>query len=118
MTYPEDANGTARAHGSRHKGIVKKNSFSSSRGAPLIPVVPQKSDAKGNNWITFVHLGRQYYSIVLWATSPQVHKKWVECVIKQQQVMRERSNIFNTVTLSESFFVGPNKVNCAAPYSK
>ena len=32
--------------------------------------------------------------------------------------MRERSLIFDTVTLSEGFFSGPNKVNCAAPYSK
>ena len=26
--------------------------------------------------------------------------------------------IFDNVTLSEGFFVGHNKVNCAAPYSK
>lgn len=31
--------------------------------------------------------------------------------------MRDRSLIFDTVTLSEGFFSGPNKVNCAAPYS-
>jgi hypothetical protein len=26
--------------------------------------------------------------------------------------------IFDTVTLSEGFFAGPNKVNCAAPFSQ
>jgi len=26
--------------------------------------------------------------------------------------------VFDTVTLSEGFFSGPNKVNCAAPYSE
>ena len=46
------------------------------------------------------------------------HKKWLEAIYKQQQTMRDRSMIFDTVTLSEGFFVGHNKVNCAAPYSK
>ena len=32
--------------------------------------------------------------------------------------MKERSQIFETMTLSEGFFIGPNKVNCAAPYSE
>jgi hypothetical protein len=32
--------------------------------------------------------------------------------------MRERSTVFNTEILSEGFFVGPNKVNCAAPFSE
>jgi hypothetical protein len=45
-------------------------------------------------------------------------RKWVENITKQQEAMRERSLIFDTVTLSESFFVGANKVNCAAPFSK
>jgi len=31
--------------------------------------------------------------------------------------MRERSIIFDAINLSEGFFSGPNKVNCAAPYS-
>jgi hypothetical protein len=34
-----------------------------------------------------------------------------------RDTMRDRSTIFDTVTLSEGFFVGHNKVNCAAPYS-
>ena len=31
--------------------------------------------------------------------------------------MRDRSYIFETVPLSEGFFIGVNKVNCAAPMS-
>jgi len=46
------------------------------------------------------------------------HKKWLEVIYKQQQIMRERSIIFDTFNLSEGFFSGPNKVNCAAPYSE
>jgi hypothetical protein len=30
--------------------------------------------------------------------------------------MRLRSLVFDTVTLSEGFFMGPNRVNCTAPF--
>ena len=55
---------------------------------------------------------------MLWAGTPMSHKKWLEAIYKQQQTMRDRSLIFDVVTLSEGFFVGHNKVNCAAPYGK
>jgi RHO1 GDP-GTP exchange protein 1/2 len=63
-----------------------------------------------------MYLGRKYYSLMLWASSALSHRKWLETIVKQQQVMRERSMIFDTATLSEGFFAGPNKVNCAAPF--
>jgi len=44
-------------------------------------------------------------------------KKWVESIQKQQVVMRERSIYFDEVVLSDGFFAGQNKVNCAAPFS-
>ena len=34
-----------------------------------------------------------------------------------QNVMRERSMYFDEVVLSDGFFAGQNKVNCAAPFS-
>ena len=55
---------------------------------------------------------------MLWAGTPMSHKKWLEAIYKQQQTMRDRSMIFDVVTLCEGFFVGHNKVNCAAPYGK
>jgi len=98
---------------------VKKTSLNNNhRITPHIPTVTIKPDAKGQNWITFVHLGRKYYNLTLWASSPLSQRKWLENIIKQQQVMKERSMIFDTVTLSDGFFTGPNKVNCAAPYSE
>lgn len=42
----------------------------------------------------------------------------MESVQKQQELMRERSTMFDSMTLSEGFFSGPNKVNCAAPFSE
>ncbi|KAJ3865844.1 CNH domain-containing protein [Lentinula novae-zelandiae] len=100
--------------------LVKKNSFSrDSRSSPnfTVPPVHVKTDAKGQFWINFVHLGRKYYNLVLWANSNLNQKKWLENIYKQQQAIKERSNIFETVSLSEGFFNNPNKVNCAAPFS-
>lgn len=77
-----------------------------------------RNEAKGQYWINFQHLGRKAYSLVLWANSALSQRKWVESIQRQQAVMRERSLIFDTMTLSEGFFSGPNKVNCAAPFSE
>ncbi|EKM81681.1 hypothetical protein AGABI1DRAFT_36135 [Agaricus bisporus var. burnettii JB137-S8] len=113
-----NSNGTVRTR--RQPGLVRKSSFgrehhrSSGGHGPII--VP--SEAKGQYWISFHHLGRKAYNLVLWATSVSSQKKWVEGIQKQQGKMRERSCIFECVTLSESFFAGPNKVNCAAPFSQ
>ena len=85
------------------------------KNSPHAPVVPVK-DAKGGFSVTFVHLGRKYYQITLWASTYVSQRKWVENIQKQQDAMRERSNVFETVTLSEGFFLGVNRVNCAAPF--
>lgn len=79
---------------------------------------PVKSEAKGQYWIQFQHLGRKAYTLTLWANSVMSQKKWVESIQKQQVVMRDRSMYFDEVVLSEGFFGGPNKVNCAAPFSE
>jgi hypothetical protein len=84
---------------------------------PSVVSTIKNSDHKAQHSITFIHLGRKYYNLMLWATSPLSQKKWLEVIWKQQQIMRERNVIFDTVGLSEGFFAGPNKVNCAAPYS-
>ncbi|GLB41840.1 putative protein with domain found in Dishevelled, Egl-10, and Pleckstrin [Lyophyllum shimeji] len=117
ISAPEDAAQNANRKGGRH-ALVKKNSFNRDRGSGTgVPAVVAKPDVKGQNWINFMHLGRKYYNLVLWAPSPVLHKKWLDLIVKQQQLMRERSMIFDTVTLSDGFFYGPNKVNCAAPFN-
>ena len=93
---------------------MKPDPFSrDNRGLPIPPVA-----VKTEHWINLVHLGREYYELTLWASSALSQKKWLEHIYKQQQIMRERSLVFVTATLSEGFFVGPNKVNCAAPFSE
>ncbi|KAI0773286.1 CNH domain-containing protein [Trametes elegans] len=99
---------TQKPQNNRQKQLIKN--------APHAPVIPMK-DTKGGFSITFVHLGRKYYQITLWASTYVSQRKWMEHIQKQQEVMRERSNVFETVTISEGFFIGVNKVNCAAPFN-
>jgi len=76
------------------------------------------SDSKNGYPITFYHLGRHQYHIVLWASTWVARKKWIENIQKQQERIREQTLIFEEHSLSEGFFTGINKVNCAAPFSE
>ncbi|OBZ74240.1 Rho1 guanine nucleotide exchange factor 1 [Grifola frondosa] len=98
----------------RQKQLLTKNA----PHAPVIPIKDKDKDTKGGFSITFVHLGRNFYQITLWASTYVSQRKWMEHIQKQQELMRQRSNVFETVTLSEGFFVGVNRVNCAAPFSQ
>ena len=93
--------------GQRPKQLVKNG--------PHTPAIAVK-DSKGGFSITFTHLGRKYYQMTLWASTYVSQRKWVENVQKQQDTIRQRSSIFEPVTLSEGFFIGINQVNCAAPF--
>lgn len=81
-------------------------------------IVPLKGNVKDGFAMTFVHLGRKYYQITLYANTLQNRRKWLETIHKQQEVMRLRSLVFDTVTVSEGFFTGPIRVNCAAPFGE
>ncbi|KAL0569562.1 RHO1 GDP-GTP exchange protein 2 [Marasmius crinis-equi] len=101
----------------QRQGLVKKTSFSrESRNSPVAPVVNVRPEAKGTFWINFIHLGRKHYTLTLWANSQMAMRKWTESIWKQQQALRDRSMLFDTVPLSEGFFTAHNKVNCAAPF--
>ncbi|KAG8900412.1 RHO1 GDP-GTP exchange protein 2 [Tulasnella sp. 408] len=100
--------------------IIRRNSFSrgdkdKDRENGFLPL-PLKSDSKNGYPITFMHLGGKGYVLTLWANSAVGRNKWLEEIAKQQEVIRERSMTFDTLSLSEGFFFGENKVNCAAPF--
>lgn len=97
---------------SKNPTRLKQTLTKNSPHAPIVPV----SNTKGGYSITFVHLGKRYYAITLWASTYVSQRKWVESILKQQDAMRERSLVFETQTLSENFFVGSVRVNCAAPF--
>lgn len=94
---------------------MKRNSFNKNL-PPAPPVLPIARSNKDGFPLTFVHLGRKYYQLTLWASTQTQRRKWTEVISKQQETMRERSLVFDTVTLSEGFFMGGNRVNCAAPF--
>ncbi|KAL0059410.1 RHO1 GDP-GTP exchange protein 2 [Marasmius tenuissimus] len=117
LNNPNGGNSTVRVR--QRQGLVKKSSFSrDSRHSPVVPVVNVRPEAKGTFWINFIHLGRKHYTLTLWANSQLGMRKWTESVWKQQQVLRDRSMLFDTVPLSEGFFTAHNKVNCAAPFQR
>ncbi|KZP01607.1 CNH-domain-containing protein [Calocera viscosa TUFC12733] len=95
--------------------LIKGRSNSLGRNSP-VPLTMPKGNALGYA-ITFVHLGRKGYNLTLYANTAIARKKWLENIYKRQEVLRDRSAIFDMVTLSESFFLGANKVNCACPFS-
>lgn len=68
--------------------------------------------------MTFIHLGRQGYQITLWSQSWAGRKKWLEKIEGRQQELREKSLVFETIPLSAGYFVGTNRVTCAAPFGK
>lgn len=56
--------------------------------------------------------------MTLWVPTYAGRKKWLENIEQQQQNLRDRSRIFETVSLTDRFFVGPNKLNCSVPYDR
>jgi len=104
----------------RVKPLMKRNSFSKDKDKerPVVNIPVIRQDSKNGFGITFMHLGRKGYVITLWASTFVGRKKWLEAIAKQQDILRRRSMTFDTITLSEGFFHGVNKVNCAAPFSE
>lgn len=109
----ENAQGNRPAN-RQPRTLTKRNSLN--RGVPYAPAIPVRIDGKGGLAITFVHLGRKFYQLTLWASTIVSHRKWVENITKQQELLKEKSTVFETVTVSEGFFTGVNKVTCAAPF--
>lgn len=100
--------------------LISKRNSTGSRAAGLHPLAPppsEKPDPKGGFPITFIHLGRKGYSLTLWASTFISRKKWMDNITKQQEVLRERSTIFEPHTISQGYFSTMNRVNCAAPLS-
>lgn len=114
ISAPEDPAANANKQAKQRQALVRRSSFNREHG----PSINLGRDVKGAHWINFMYLGRKSYNLILWAPTSGTHRNWLENISKQQQAMRERSLIFDTVTLSDGFFSGPNKVNCAAPFSE
>ncbi|KAN0061281.1 RHO1 GDP-GTP exchange protein 2 [Thecaphora frezii] len=106
---------TGKGNATRPKSVMSKTSTGTRlTGAP--GSAAPKQDAKTGYALTFTYLGKKGYSMTLWASTFVSRRKWFEHIEARQEILRQRSNIFDTITLSEGFFAGPNRVNCSVPF--
>ncbi|BFZ57098.1 RHO1 GDP-GTP exchange protein 2 [Savitreella phatthalungensis] len=113
-----------RAEDELKEAAKSSNSIAKRPSSSLLPGAGKSSmslpgrasdNTKGYS-ITFQHLGRRGYVLTLFATSLISRKKWIETIEQQQRLLRERSSIFQRVTVCEKYFLGSNKVQCVVPY--
>ncbi|GAA5886090.1 hypothetical protein JCM16303_003859 [Sporobolomyces ruberrimus] len=110
---------TARSGVVRPKSLMARGSSSSkstSSATAKDPPPGVDKNSKQGFAITFIHLGRRGYQITLWASTWTARKKWLEKIEERQNELRERSLVFETVPLSAGYFVGTNRLTCAAPF--
>ncbi|ORY26665.1 CNH domain-domain-containing protein [Naematelia encephala] len=80
--------------------------------------VPPKPESKHGFSISIAHLGKKGYSMQLWVDTWVSRKKWLECIDKQQGLLRERSCVFVTESITDGYFGGLRKINCISPYDQ
>lgn len=54
----------------------------------------------------------------LWADTYVGRKKWLEAIDKQQGLLRDKSCVFMTESITEGFFHGLRRINCISPYGE
>lgn len=107
---------TGKGNSTRPKSIMSKTSTGNRLSGPVPTGSAPKQDQKTGYALTFTYLGRKGYSQTLWASTFVSRMKWFEHIENRQEILRQRSNIFDTITLSENFFIGPARVTCSVPF--
>lgn len=107
---------TGKGNATRPKSVMSKTSTGSRLSGGVPTGSAPKQDPKTGYALTFTYLGRKGYSQTLWASTFVSRKKWFEHIESRQEILRQRSNIFDTMTLSEGFFQGPSRVTCSVPF--
>lgn len=54
----------------------------------------------------------------LWVDTHIGRKKWLESIDRQQGLLREKSTVFISETITEGILNGVRKVNCSSPYGE
>lgn len=90
-----------------------RTSIGPSPGHPI-----PKQDAKSGYAITFTYLGKQGYSLTLWASTISGRDKWFEHTEARQEIVRQQSRVFDLVPAS-SLLVDQtnNRIVCAVPFN-
>ncbi|KAI3618403.1 hypothetical protein CBS9595_002766 [Malassezia furfur] len=116
VTVYEEVHGGKNAS-SRIKSVMSRSSIGKrvsvgpSTGQPT-----SKQDTKTGFAITFTYLGRKGYSLTLWASTYVSRAKWFEHIEARQAILRERSQIFDVVPLSQLLDTLQNRITCAVPF--
>lgn len=116
VVAPTDDAAQARAGTVRPKSLMARSGSNTKYLANPPPGVDKNS--KQGFAMTFIHLGRRGYQITVWSASWAGRKKWLEKIEERQNELRERSLVFETLPLSSGYFVGTNRVTCAAPFGE
>ncbi|KAK8853072.1 hypothetical protein IAR55_003773 [Kwoniella newhampshirensis] len=115
LVAPDDSYNSGKLSVGRGKLIPRQSgSGKSSTGVQ----VPPKPESKHGFSLTVVHLGKKGYSMQLWVDTYVSRKKWLESIDKQQNILRERSCVFVSESITEGTFGGLRKVNCISPYDQ
>lgn len=108
---------TGKGHSTRIKSIMSRTTVGKRTSGGFITGAPPKQDAKTGFAITFTYLGKKGYSITLWANTFMARAKWFEHIEARQDILRNRSNVFDIITLTDTPFDEPtNHVTCAVPF--
>ncbi|WFD06186.1 RHO1 GDP-GTP exchange protein 2 [Malassezia vespertilionis] len=109
---------SGKGNSTRSKAIMSRSSLGY-RTSGITPPnnQPPKQDTRNGYAITFTCLGKQGYSLTLWASTLASRTKWMEHIEGRQDLLRKRSNIFDAVPLSAAMLDRPtNHVTCAVPF--
>ncbi|KAL7418308.1 RHO1 GDP-GTP exchange protein 2 [Cryptotrichosporon argae] len=115
LIAPEDSYNSAKLSATRNKLIARPTGGKGSVSGATAHV-PPKPEGKHGFSLTVVHLGKKGYSLQLWVDSYVGRKKWLEEIDKQQQLIRDRSTIFSTETITDGYFRDNRKITCVSPY--
>ncbi|KAI3622906.1 ROM2 [Malassezia furfur] len=108
---------TGKNASSRIKSVMSRSSIGKRVSLGPSPGQPtSKQDAKTGFAITFTYLGRKGYSLTLWASTYVSRTKWFEHIEARQAMLRERSQIFDVVPLSQLLDTPQNRITCAVPF--
>lgn len=112
---PDDAyNSTKLSTGRSGTRLISRQAGKAGSGTHA----PPKPESKHGFSLTIIHLGKKGYQMQLWVDTWMSRKKWLEYVDKQQAVLREKSTVFVSETVTEGYFMGLRKINCVSPYDQ
>lgn len=108
---------TGKGNATRTKSVMSRSSIGKRTSIGPSPGQPtSKQDAKTGYAITFTCLGKKGYSLTLWASTVVSREKWFEHIEARQEVLRNRSTVFDIVPLSTMVDIPSNRITCAVPF--